>query len=131
MTFADVWQATHIAVHGLIFCGYVMAMILVPRVLGNLMRISPATSIAGAGFFVFCGITHIALALGQSDGWFVTLTDHLQAGCILVFVICMTMDFTRVAARLHAAYIAIGVKYGEEQSREIIATMRAALEGPG
>lgn len=101
------WGYTHFIAHFGIAIGYGVAMTRNNSVINQLMRLSPWTKIAGAGFFLFCGVTHIGLATGTSTSPVVTATDHLQLLSIWVFLIGLLLDSRRVVLRLSNSFNAI------------------------
>jgi len=88
--------------HAEIMLGYVAAMVLLPSSLRSLIKINWWTFWAGAGFFVLCATTHIALLVGHPYGRLVTATDQLQALAIWVFVVGLVSDVKGALQRFGA-----------------------------
>ena len=104
----DGLSVTHLVAHLVIFVGYLLAIAQVVPVFSALIKLSLTTRIAGAGFFLFCGMTHAGLALGEVDSPVVAATDHLQAASIIVFIIALSRDLASANRRLSACFEEIG-----------------------
>lgn len=99
---------SHLLAHIAIFIGYLLAIALVVPVFSALIRLSPMTRITGAGFFLFCGVTHAGLAIGDPGSPIVSVTDHLQAVAIIAFIVSLTRDLAAANHRLDKAFELIG-----------------------
>ncbi|HXQ32421.1 MAG TPA: hypothetical protein VN843_00230, partial [Anaerolineales bacterium] len=95
----------------------------------GLMYIRIQTVLFGAGFFLFCGATHIGLALEESEATWVTITDHLQAVCIIGFIGYLLLDLQRASLRMSAAYQAIAMRYDRNTALTVEKTINKALHG--
>jgi len=104
----DALSTTHLVAHLVIFVGYLLAIAQGVPVFSALIKLSLTTRIAGAGFFLFCGITHGGLALDAADSAIVETTDHLQAVAIIVFIIALSRDLASANRRLRACFDEIG-----------------------
>jgi hypothetical protein len=104
----DAPTTTHLLAHVIIFMGYLLAIAQVVPVFSALIRLSLVTRISGAGFFLFCGVTHAGLALDRADSAIVATTDHLQAVSIIVFILFLSRDLASANRRLTACFEQIG-----------------------
>src|SRR3712207_470562 len=104
----DGLSVTHLVAHLVIFVGYLLAIAQVVPVFSALIKLSLTTRIAGAGFFLFCGITHAGLALDAPDSGIVAATDHLQAVAIIAFIASLSRDLAGANKRLNTAFESIG-----------------------
>jgi hypothetical protein len=107
---ATLISTTHTVAHLAILGGYLLAMVLVPRVLAALIYVRPETKIAGAGFFLFCGVTHVGITLHAINSWPIVITDHLQAVAIWVFVIFLAQDLRGALGRVERAFGELGAE---------------------
>jgi hypothetical protein len=119
---------THVLAHLIIFLAYLAAVFRVPPSFRALMKLRLITMVSGAGFFLFCGLTHFGLALGKSDLLFFEITDHLQAVSIVTFLLTLSIDLQNALTRLRLAFQTIRHAYGKDGER-MIATVTAALQG--
>jgi hypothetical protein len=110
---------SHVFAHIIIFLAYLGATIYVPGVMRSLFYVRPLTLIAGGGFFLFCGLTHLALALDKQDALLFEITDHLQAVAIVAFLILIAIDLTTALRRLRQAFKLIHDEQGEGGDRAI------------
>lgn len=120
--------ATHLAANAVIAVAYIVAVMRVPDAFRSLIKLRPATLVSGAGFFLFCGMTHAALAANAEDALWVTVTDHLQAVAIVCFLLFLSRDLLVATRNLAGAYRAIAREYGPEVARKVGATIDAALQ---
>ncbi len=104
----DASTTTHLLAHVIIFVGYLLAIAKVVPVFSALIKLSLVTRVSGAGFFLFCGMTHAGLALGEADSAIVAATDHLQAASIIAFIIALSRDLAAANRRLTACFEEIG-----------------------
>ena len=102
------FSLTHLVAHLIIFVGYLLAITQVVPVFSALIKLSLLTRVSGAGFFLFCGVTHAGLALDQAKSPVVAATDHLQAVAIIAFIIALTRDLAAANRRLDACFEQIG-----------------------
>lgn len=122
-------MSSHLIAHCVIFVGYVVAMMQVPPSFRALIKLRPITLITGAGFFVFCGLTHIALALDKSDADWVAVTDHAQAACIITFLWCLSQDLRSALIRLRRAYKRLFDEFGPEVGSRMVKVIKESLGG--
>lgn len=121
---------THIIVHGIIALAYVVAVINVPAAFASLIKIRKRTLWAGAGFFLFCGVTHFFLGVyGSNVRGFVTVTDHLQAPAIVLFLVFLAQDLHSALARFRVAIVVIEERFGKIIATEVRAIIAGALTG--
>lgn len=124
------FTASHVVVHLLIALAYIVAVLNVPGSFASLIRIRRRTLIAGAGFFLFCGVTHFFLAVYESNvRAFVTVTDHLQAPSIIFFLIWLAQDVRNAVFRFRAGLDTIAKRYGTTIAREVRLILSDALAG--
>lgn len=121
--------ASHVIAHAVIFIAYLAAVLRVAPVFSRLLRLRAITIVAGGGFFLFCGLTHLSLAIGRESALFFVLTDHLQATSIVCFLIFLTLDVRRAVRRLTQAFVAIEVEYGTDIAARLRETIDEALRG--
>jgi hypothetical protein len=103
-------SVTHLLAHLGIFVGYLLAIALVVPVFSALIKLSLLTRISGAGFFLFCGVTHAGLALDDPGSPLISVTDHLQAVAIITFIVSLTRDLAAANRRLNRAFDVIGAE---------------------
>lgn len=120
---------THALAHVVIFFSYVAACVIVPSAFKRLIRVSVWTSIFGGGFFLFCGITHAGIFLDQSQSLLFSITDHLQAGCIVGFLVYLAKDLARASFRLTRAMIAVRYYLDDDTADKVQRTIQDALKG--
>lgn len=123
-------EFSHIIAHSVIFIAYLVAVFRVPPSFAALIQLRLPTIVAGAGFFLFCGLTHLGLSLNKEDALLFYITDHLQAVSIVAFLVLLSQDISRALSRLRLAFKVIRQAYGAD-GEKMIATVTAALQGRG
>lgn len=128
LAFADL-SVAHMVAHSLIFIGYIVACLIVPATIRALIALRTKTTVAGATFFITCGITHFALVFNIEAQEWVKVNDHLQAVAIISFVFLLSQDLTRALTRLRVAFKALAEQEGPDVALRVAETIQTSLGG--
>ncbi|MDB5280851.1 MAG: hypothetical protein JWR61_5806 [Ferruginibacter sp.] len=120
------WGLTHNIEHLVIFLASLIGAFEVPRSFNALIRLQWKTRISAKVFFVTCGLTHLGLALNLEHSPFFTITDHMQAVSLVVFLVLLSYDLTRALRMIRLAFKAVQSEHGADGDR-MIATVTTAL----
>ncbi len=122
-------MSVHIVSHLVIFVGYILACLQVPPAFRSIIYIRPLTIVAGGGFFLTCGITHMSVALEVSDAWWAQLDAHAQAVFIISFLWLLAQDLASALKRLQAAFRHLFEELDDETAAKVVAVIKKSLGG--
>jgi hypothetical protein len=120
---------THAAVHICIAFSYCVAVLKVPSSFNALTPIRRRTLVAGGVAFLTGGITHFFLGAYESnERVVVTVTDHIQAVAIILFLWWLAVDIRCGIVRFKAALTVIDREFGSYIGGKVRVVFATALK---